>query len=198
MEFNQTDWELADHFDRSVAALVLNFGEYPFLHGTLGIVRSLGRLGIPVFVVQRFPFLPSGASRYLTGKFLWAADGRNTDQFLEGMARIAKILDRPTILMPADDSSAILIAKNANALAEWFIFVRQPETLPRTLANKRNLYQSIVSTVRDPVSFDNVSADARGTVCFLGVHAIPVMAKATEPWLLPNGFKSVAKVARLL
>jgi len=134
------DLEIAAHFDRSVAVLVLNFGEYPFLHGTLGIIRSLGRLGIPVFAVQRSPSLPSGASRYLTGRFLWEADGQNTDQFLEGMARIGKILERPALLVPADDFSAILIAENANALAPWFMFVRQPPTLPRTLANKRSLY----------------------------------------------------------
>src|SRR5579864_1637233 len=134
------DWDIATHFDRSVAVLVLNFGEYPFLHGTLGIIRSLGRLGIPVFAVQRYPSLPSGASRYLSGRFLWEADGRNTDQFIEGMAMIGKILDRPTIVVPADDFSAILIAENADALAPWFMFVRQPPTLPRTLANKRSLY----------------------------------------------------------
>src|SRR5580692_5113985 len=185
------DFEIAAHFDRSVAVLVLNFGEYPFLHGTLGIIRSLGRLGIPVFAVQRYPSLPSGASRYLTGRFLWGADGRNADQFLEGMARIGKILDRPTILVPADDFSAILIAENADALAPWFMFVRQPRTLPRTLANKRRLYHLCkeLGVSCPPTVFPQTREELRDVAEHM---QFPVFAKVTEPWLLPKGFKSVA------
>jgi D-aspartate ligase len=191
MELTAMDFEIAAHFDRSVAVLVLNFGEYPFLHGTLGIIRSLGRLGIPVFAVQRYPSLPSGASRYLTGRFLWGADGRNADQFLEGMARIGKILDRPTILVPADDFSAILIAENADALAPWFMFVRQPRTLPRTLANKRRLYHlsKELGVSCPPTVFPQTREELRDVAEHM---QFPVFAKVTEPWLLPKGFKSVA------
>src|SRR5579872_5620935 len=96
-------------FDTSVAALVLNLGEYPFHQGSLGVIRSLGSVGIPVFTIQRSRFIPSGASRYLSGKFSWKSDGKDVDHFLDGIATIAKKLDRPTILVPTDDLSAILI-----------------------------------------------------------------------------------------
>jgi D-aspartate ligase len=136
-----TDQEIAVDFDRSIAALVLNFGEYPLMHGTLGIIRSLGRLGIPVFTILRRPRLPVGASRYLAGRFLWPIDGKspNLDEFLDGMARIGKMLDRPTPLVAGDDISAILIAEHTEDLAPQFVFVRQSGKLLRTLVNKRNL-----------------------------------------------------------
>jgi hypothetical protein len=114
--------ETMPDFDIAVAALVLNFGWYPFHHGTLGVIRSLGRLGIPVFTVQRNLLVPSGISRYLSGKFLWKSDGENVDHFLDGMATIAKKLDRPTILVPTDDLSAILIAENSHLLFAPSVF----------------------------------------------------------------------------
>lgn len=39
-------------------------------HGPLGIVRSLGRLGAPVYVVDPNPRTPAAASRYCGGQFL--------------------------------------------------------------------------------------------------------------------------------
>ena len=88
MRLAASDEEIAADFDRSIAALVLNFSEDQFAHGTLGIIRSLGRLGIPVFNILRLPRLPIEASRYLAGKILWPIDGKNLspDEFLEGMA----------------------------------------------------------------------------------------------------------------
>src|SRR5712664_3094756 len=113
MGLTAMDRELAGHFDTSIAALVLSFSAYPFHQSSLGIIRTLGRVGIPVFAVQRNSLIPSGVSRYLAGKFLWRTDAQDSGRFLEGMVRIGKILDRPTILVPADDLSAILIAEHA-------------------------------------------------------------------------------------
>jgi D-aspartate ligase len=188
------DQEFAGHFDTSVAALVLSFGAYPFHQSTLGIIRSLGRVRIPVFAVQRDSFIPSGASRYLAGKFLWRTDAHDPGRFLEGMARIGKILDRPTILVPADDLSAILIAEHADELAPWFIFARPPATLPRTLANKRSLYELCHRLgIACP---DTVFPDSREELLDLTVHMqFPLVVKATEPWLLPKSIKSTAIVS---
>src|SRR6266851_6058070 len=133
--------ETAPQFDTSIAVLVVNLGPYPLQNGTLGVIRSIGRLGIPVFTVQRSSFIPSGASRFCAGRFPWRAGLLDSDQFLEQMARIGKILNRATILVPADDYSAILVAEHADILASWFIFPRQPPTLPRLLASKRRVYE---------------------------------------------------------
>ena len=185
MGLTTMDREFAGHFDTSVAALVLNFGAYPFHQSTLGIIRSLGRVSIPVFAVQRDSFIPSGASRYLTGKFLWRTDAQDSDRFLEGMARIGKILDRPTILVPADDLSAILIAEHADELASRFIFARPPATLPRTLANKRCLYELCHRLgIACP---HTVFPDSREELLDLTAQMqFPVVVKVTEPWLLPR------------
>jgi predicted ATP-grasp superfamily ATP-dependent carboligase len=184
----------AANFDTSVPALVLNFGEYPLHQSSLGIIRSLGSVGTPVFAVQRNPFIPSGVSRYISGKFLWKADGKNTDQFLEGMETIAKILDRPTILVPADDLSAILIAEHADVLASWFRFARPPAALPRAVANKRNLYDLCqhLGIACPHTVFPN---SRKEWLDFAKSARLPVVVKVIEPWLAPRGLKTTAIVS---
>jgi D-aspartate ligase len=188
------DRELAGHFDTSIAALVLSFSAYPFHQSSLGIIRSLGRVGIPVFAVQRNSFIPSGVSRYLAGKFLWRTDAQDSGRFLEGMVRIGKILDRPTILVPADDFSAILIAEHADDLVSRFIFARPPATLPRTLVNKRCLYELCHRLgIACP---HTVFVRSREELLDLTAHMqFPVVVKGTEPWLLPRCIKSTAIVS---
>jgi len=188
------DREFAGRFDTSVAALVLNFGAYPFHQSALGIIRSLGRVGIPVFAVQRQSCIPSGVSRYLAGRFLWRTAALDSSRFLEGMARIGKILDRPTILVAADDLSALLIAEHADELAAQFIFARPPASLPRTLANKRCLYELCHRLgIACP---HTVFPQTREELPDLAAQfQFPVVVKATEPWLLPRGIKSTAIVS---
>ena len=189
-----TQQKAAPEFDSSVAVLVLSFSSYPFLHGVLGTMRSLGRLGIPVFAIQQNIFSPAGVSRYLAGRFI-CKKGIDNDCFLTFIATIAKTLDRPTILIPADDLSAILIAENADALAPGFIFARQPPALPRTLANKRSLYQlcQLWGVACPQTYFPDTREELLETAAR---QQFPVVVKAAEPWLLPKGFKSVAIIPR--
>lgn len=124
----------------SVPVLILADASLVMHHGTLGIIRTLGRMGVPVYTVLKDRFTPAAGSKYLTGAFIWQPRGLNTQEFLEGMDVISKALSRPTILVPTDDSSAILIAEHAAALEQRFLFPQQVRTLPRLLANKRTLY----------------------------------------------------------
>jgi D-aspartate ligase len=194
MRLTARDRGIASQFDTSVATLVMNFSTHPFLQNSLGIARSLGRVGIPVYAVQRNRFTPSGVSRYLAGKFLWRTDPQDRDRFLEEMAKIGKLLDRPTILVPADDLSAILIAENAAELGSQFIFARPPAAWPRALANKRRLYEMChqLGIACPHTAFPS----SRGELLDLAAHIqFPTVVKATEPWLLPSSIKSTAIVS---
>lgn len=184
-----TDRKCASQFDTTVAALVVNFSTYPFRQNSLGITRSLGRMGIPVFAIQRTSFVPSGVSRYLAGKFLWRANEKDPDQFLQGMARIGKILSRPTILVPADDFSAILISEHADELPSQFIFARPPANLPRTLANKRCLYD-LCHRLGIACPHTVFPHSREELLDLIACMQFPMVVKATEPWLLPENLRS--------
>src|SRR2546422_1157061 len=54
----------------SVPVVVLKAEDY----GALGIVRSLGRLGIRVYAIDADSGAPALKSRYCAGKFIWNVD----------------------------------------------------------------------------------------------------------------------------
>jgi hypothetical protein len=57
----------------SVPALIQKVGTHSLHHGGLGVVHSLGRLGVPVYAVFEERFA-AAASRDLSGKFVWQSD----------------------------------------------------------------------------------------------------------------------------
>ncbi len=80
--------------------LILKTGRYAIHHGGLGIIRSLGRLGVPVYTVTEDHLTPAVASRYLTGSFVWNPGDLPRPQMLEALSKIGRNLKKPTILIP--------------------------------------------------------------------------------------------------
>jgi predicted ATP-grasp superfamily ATP-dependent carboligase len=174
-----------------VPVLVLKVGRYPLHHGAVGIIRSLGRMGVPVYGIVEDRFTPAAVSRYLTGAFIWDTRDLDARRFLEGMATIGERLNRPTIVIPTDDMAAILIAEQAEALQQWFILPQQPAMLPRTLANKRELYllcKRMGAACPDSV-FPSSIEDVRE---FVEHASFPVVVKAAESWLLQEGERTTS------
>jgi D-aspartate ligase len=177
------------HFDTTTPVLVLKAGYLPLHHGGLGVIRTLGRVGIPVYGVHEDRFTPAAMSRYLRGRFLWVPDGTDPDELLAGMAAIAERLQRPAIVIPTDDISAILLAEHADRLACWFRFPSQEAGLARTLADKRELYR-LCRRLGIPCPNATFPASWEEASDFAGSSGLPVVAKIPQPWL-------VSKAARV-
>jgi D-aspartate ligase len=118
----------------AVGALVIG-GDYR----GLGIVRSLGRRGIEVWVAQRGDVL-AGCSRYARGRLPWP-DGAESDQtdFLLGVAR-AKGWGG-WVLFPTAEDTAWLIARNHRALGAQYRLTTSPWDEYRCAADKRVAYE---------------------------------------------------------
>src|SRR5215204_3326144 len=97
---------VASHFDTTIPALVLKMGYLPLHHGGLGVIRSLGRVGVPVYGVHEDHFTPAAMSRYLRGRFLWVPERTDAEELLDGMSTIGERFERPPIVIPTDDISA--------------------------------------------------------------------------------------------
>jgi D-aspartate ligase len=163
-------------------ALILKIGHYPLHHGGLGIARSLGMLGVPVYSIVEDRFVPVAASRYLAGSFVWNTHGLRNPQLVEGLAFIGTALKRPTILIPTDDFAAILIAEESAALRQWFVFPKIQGDLPRCLATKRRLHTLCTEmNVPSPPTFAPKSlSDVRALIERI---TFPVVVKASAAWL---------------
>jgi D-aspartate ligase len=177
--------------DATVPVLVFKTSRNAIHHGTLGIIRSLGRLGVPVYAGVEDRFAPAAMSRYLTRAFVLDTRGLNTERLLTGMATIGERLGRPTVLVPTDDSAAAFVAEHSDVLAKWFLFPRLPRELPRRLANKRDLY-FLCRTIGVPCPETAFPGSVDDVHAFIERVEFPVVVKAVEPQRLPKGARSVS------
>lgn len=177
--------------DPIVPVLVLKVGRYVLHHGGVGIIRSLGRMGVPIYSVVEDRFTPAAVSGFLTGAFVWETRGTDTQRLLEGIAAIGAQLNRPTIVIPTDDVAAIFIAENAAALVRWFLLPEQPATLPRILANKWELYL-LCKKLGVPCPEAVLPTSIEDVRAFVERAAFPIVVKAAESWLLPEGGRTTS------
>ena len=128
--------------DRSVPLLVAKVGRYPLHHGAVGAIRTMGRLGVPVYAITEDRFTPAALSRYLHGRFVWPTTGaEGVDELVDGLLAHGRRIGRPAVLLPTDDEAAVLVAEHAEALADRFVLAAVPHELPRRLADKAELHE---------------------------------------------------------
>lgn len=128
--------------DRSVPALIAKIGYYPWHHGAVGAIRSLGRLGVPVFAVSEDRWTPAALSRYVREPFVWPTTGREDPaRLVDGFLDIGRRIGRPSVLLPFDDETAVLVAEHAAVLGQYFLLPEIDDWLPRRLSSKRGIHE---------------------------------------------------------
>ncbi len=168
--------------DRGLPVLLVRVGHYPIHHGTVGVIRTLGRAGVPVYAVTEEGVTPASTSRYLTGQVKLSSRGEPDQQAL--LDRLVEVVDglpaRP-MLVCTDDEAAVMVAEGTEALADRAIFPAVPPDLPRQLASKRGLYEICLrSGVPTPAtSRVKTGDDLEATLTGL---PLPVVVKPNDPW----------------
>jgi D-aspartate ligase len=148
-------------------------------HAGLGIARSLGRLGIPVYSVDEAAWEPAFSSRYCAGRFVLNGKNRSSGEYLSGVLNIGRKLGNRPLLIPTTDREAVWAADNAAALGEVFRFPERDATLVHTLCDKSRMQELAQSTgvataaCVVPRSKDDVSR-------FSETASFPVMVKAID------------------
>src|SRR5690348_16260289 len=90
--------------DRTVAALLVKVGRYPIHHGGLGVMRTLGRLGVPVYALSDRRYTPAVWSRYLAGTVSWSATGQeDLGELALALAEAGRRLGRRAVAIAGDD-----------------------------------------------------------------------------------------------
>lgn len=169
--------------DRDVPGLIVKFGDYPLHHGGVGAIRSLGRLGVPMYAITEDAYTPAASSRYLKRAFVWPTTGaEEPDHLVEGLLRVGRRIGRPTVLIPTDEEAAVLIAEHQDALGDRFLFPRVEPALPRRLASKQGLHELCLEhgipspAAAFPQSYDDI-------VDFAEKARFPVVAKNREAFV---------------
>src|ERR1700722_4974235 len=157
-------------------------GKFPIQHHVVGVIRTLGRAGVPVYAVTEEGVTPASTSRYLTGQVKLTSGGELDqsallDRLVEGVDRLPT---RPMLVCP-DDEAAVLLAEGADALAGRAICPAVPPDLPRQLASKRGLHEICL---RHGVPTPAMSAVRTGDdlEAALSNLTLPVVVKQADSW----------------
>ncbi len=186
---------MTQSLDTSVPVTLVKFVRGLFDQGAVGLVRSLGRLGVAVYAFADAPWAPVALSRYLREKRVWDFNRASAHEAVDYLVRFGRKLGHRSILIPTDDVGSLFVADHAEALATSFIFPRQPDGLPRALSNKKELYllckQMRVPTpdVAFPESIADVGRFARDAT-------FPIAVKSIDPRLLDRSRARSVMIAR--
>jgi predicted ATP-grasp superfamily ATP-dependent carboligase len=106
----------------------------------LGVVRSLGRHGVPVWVVRQGDDTLAARSRYAQRHFPWPGDA-DEDAQVRALARIADQGAEGWALIPSADETASLVARRHAELAGRFVLTTPPWDTLRHAGDKRLTYR---------------------------------------------------------
>src|SRR5205823_4077386 len=106
--------------DTTTPAVVLKFDPNVMHHGGLGVIRTLGRLGVPVYGVHESRWAPAANSRYLRGRLFWQPDAADTERVTAGLLRLAGLIGQQAVLLTTDDAGAVFLAEHGGPLRDAF------------------------------------------------------------------------------
>jgi predicted ATP-grasp superfamily ATP-dependent carboligase len=130
----------APGIDTRTPVVVLKMTTNVVQHGVLGIVRSAGRWGIPVYWVHNEDAAPAAHSRYLTGVRPLPPGAGTAEHWIEHLKRVGRELGGRPLLVATDDPGTALLADHASALEPSFRFPVLPDGLVASLVDKRGLH----------------------------------------------------------
>ncbi len=148
-------------------------------YGSLGIIRSLGRLGIPVYAVDPDPRRPASSSKYLRGRFRFDLAAATPATTVDYLTAVGKKLGTRSVLIPTWDETALLASDAYDSLRDQFLLPRQPDGLARSLASKKEMHRLAKrdSVPTPDVTFPSGVEDVRQ---FAAEARFPVMLKGID------------------
>lgn len=175
-------------YDPTTPLLILKTFRGPMHHGTLGAIRSLGRVGVPVYASREAKPRPVVRSRYLCGDSIGILSPSNPEANIAALRALQRRIGRPVVILVVDDAGAIFVAENAEALRPQFLLPEQKPEMLRMVASKASLPQLCARLgVATPQTCVIRATDAPSAVG----QAIryPAVVKVAEPRLLPDGLR---------
>lgn len=173
--------------DTSVPVVVLGAG-----YGGLAVARSLGRVGVPVYVVEARVGRPSLASRYWKKAFRWDLSTEQPHSSVEFLLDIGACIGNKGLIMPTTDVSALFVAEHAAELQARFIISRQSASLTRALLNKRELH-ALLQRLGLPFARTAFPMSEQGLLEAVEETGLPAIVKAISPVVPPGKTKLFVK-----
>jgi D-aspartate ligase len=108
-------------------------------HGSLGIARSLGRLGVSVYCIESDTRFPALRSRFFKRNFVSNFDPTKPKETISDLLNISKKIGKRSILIATSDESAVFFSEYADELSEGYIYPHIPHSLAYSLTSKKDM-----------------------------------------------------------
>ncbi len=109
----------------------------------LGIVRTLGRRGIPVYALDPDPGEVGMSSRFCRSMVCPSA-ASNQSEHLEFLIQLSRSLGEKPVLFPTGDSTLLCYAKHENVLKDYFLYTVPARGIVEQVATKDGLFRTAV------------------------------------------------------
>jgi D-aspartate ligase len=107
---------------------------------SIGVIRSLGRLGVPVYCVSANGGIPATASRYCCGTFTWDLSTAEPERSVAFLGNVAATVGGSPILVAADDHGALFAAEHSAALRTWYRMAHPSAELAHAVSDKQSMF----------------------------------------------------------
>ncbi len=161
--------------DVTVPVLVLRMDH----HSVLGVMRSLGRLGVKVYGIHSTAHAVSTHSKYCSGVFVWDLEKSSASDSVAFLVQVARKMGSRPLLLATNDETAFFISENAAGLKNSFVFQDNPPQLVRSLFNKREMYH-LAKRLSIPIAETNFPLSRQDVVDYCDNAQFPVMLKASD------------------
>jgi predicted ATP-grasp superfamily ATP-dependent carboligase len=161
--------------DSSTPVVVLG----PALYGPLGILRSLGRLGIPVYLVSPDPRPVAAYSRYCRGHIVGGSSACSPGDSAGRLLEVGRRIGRKAVLIPTSDQTALFVDEYAEVLGEHYLFPQRPRGLSRSLASKMEMYY-LARALGIPTAETQFPTCRQDVAAFAQTAAFPVLLKGND------------------
>ena len=169
-------------YETSVPALLLMIGEHAWDYGALATVRTLGRVGIAVYVALRDTDHPVTSSKYVTGVVEWSTTGEEPeDELVAGIRRACATVGRAAVAIAGDDESAVLLARRRADLDDVLLLPTVAPDLPDRLADKAAL-AALCQSLGTPAPRTIAPTTSDEVRAFAKTAPFPLVVKNPEPF----------------
>jgi D-aspartate ligase len=108
---------------------------------SLGVARSLGRLGVPVYGLSRIPRSPSVYSKFYKEIFFLPKTHQEKNEIVNNLVKIAQKIGKRAILLCTSDVNVRIAVEFSDELEKYFIFHKLPKDLADSILSKKQLAQ---------------------------------------------------------
>jgi predicted ATP-grasp superfamily ATP-dependent carboligase len=160
----------------SVPAVVFSAETYC----ALGIVRSLGRMGVRVLCVDHRDNALAAASRYCAGAYKWNFDSKPADESAAFLVELGKMIGGKPVLIPTFDERALLVDRFRERLSQWFRLPQPRAGAVARLYSKQTLFE-LCRRCGVPAPETAFPGSADEVVRHAAAMRFPVALKAIDP-----------------